>query len=174
MSRRIWFKAGITIFTLCLVFIFGAASCSNQNANAPTGSNATTQKTSQTIAKDESLVIPISELSSTAKFYPINVDGEDMEVIAVKTSDGKIRTAFNTCQVCYDSGRGYYKQQGSSLVCQNCGNKFTMTQIEAQAGGCNPYPIFAKDKTVTDQNVSISYDFFNESKDIFANWKQEY
>lgn len=29
-----------------------------------------------------------------------------------------IRTAFNTCQVCYSSGKGYYVQSGNVLVCQ--------------------------------------------------------
>ena len=45
-----------------------------------------------------------------------------MEIVAVKALDGSIRTAFNTCQVCYNSGRGYYQQEGNELVCQNCGN----------------------------------------------------
>ena len=39
-----------------------------------------------------------------------------IEVLAVKSSDGTIRTAFNTCQVCYASGRGYYIQQGDGLI----------------------------------------------------------
>ena len=33
-----------------------------------------------------------------------------LEVLAVKAPDGTIRTAFNTCQVCYGSGRGLYRQ----------------------------------------------------------------
>ena len=70
----------------------------------------------------EKLVIPISDLSKKATFYPVEVDGTEMEVIAGKDSKGEIRTAFNTCQVCYDSGNGYYRQQGGELVCQNCGN----------------------------------------------------
>lgn len=53
----------------------------------------------------------------------------EMEVIAVKDSGGTVRTAFNTCQVCYSSGKGYYKQKGDKLVCQNCGNAFTMDQV---------------------------------------------
>ena len=54
-------------------------------------------------------MIPVKNISSTAQFYPVDVDGTQMEVLAVKAPDGTIRTAFNTCQVCYDSGRGYYK-----------------------------------------------------------------
>lgn len=117
-------------------------------------------------------MIPTSEISGTAGFYPVTVDGEEMEVLAAKASDGTIRTAFNTCQVCYDSGRGYYQQEGDVLVCQNCGNRFGMDQVEIESGGCNPWPIFDGDKTVTEDAITISYDFLHESKQIFANWKQ--
>lgn len=126
----------------------------------------------QAVNSGESLVIPAGDISATAKYYPVTVDGTKMEVIAVKAPDGTIRTAFNTCQVCYDSGRGYYKQEGDVLVCQNCGNRFKMSQVEITKGGCNPWPIFNDEKTVTAETITISYDFLKESRQIFANWKQ--
>jgi uncharacterized membrane protein len=94
--------------------------------------------------------------------------------LAVKASDGSIRTAFNTCRVCYDSGRGYYEQEGNALVCQNCGNRFSPDQVEVAANGCNPVPIFPENKTVDDTSITISGEFLNEAKVIFANWKTEY
>ncbi|MGN0843590.1 MAG: Fe-S-containing protein [Kiritimatiellia bacterium] len=94
-----------------------------------------------------------------------------MQTTAVKDRKGKIRTAFNTCQICYDSGRGYYVQSGRDLVCQNCGNRFSMDQIEKEVGGCNPWPILASDKTETDDQISISCDFLAEAQVLFANWK---
>jgi uncharacterized membrane protein len=124
------------------------------------------------ITKSSALVIPISEISSTAKFYPLVVDGTNMEILAVETPDGKIRTAFNTCEVCYASGKGYYKQEGNVLVCQNCGNRFAMNQVEVQSRGCNPWPIFSENKTVTDESITISYDYLSAAKAIFARWKQ--
>ena len=124
------------------------------------------------IEKGDSLVIKTDDLSEDAAFYPIEVDGTEMEVIAVKDAEGTIRTAFNTCQICYDSGNGYYKQEGDELVCQNCGNSFTMDQVGETAGGCNPYPILDDDKTVTKAEIEISYDFLKESSDIFENWKR--
>ena len=125
-----------------------------------------------TVAEGGSLNIPISEISETAGFYPVTVDGTQMEVIAVKDSDGTIRTAFNTCQICYDSGKGYYKQEGNKLVCQNCGNSFTMDQVGIISGGCNPWPILDEDRTVSDEEIQISYEFLKSSGDIFANWKK--
>lgn len=120
------------------------------------------------------LVIPISGISEDATFYPMEVEGIALEVIAVKDSKGTIRTAFNTCQICYDSGRGYYEQSGDVLVCQNCGNRFQMDQVEVQPGGCNPWPIFEENKTVDDENITIAYDFLEDATVIFENWKGEY
>ncbi len=134
--------------------------------SAAAGSSA-----SQSGATGEDLVIPISGVSETATFYPVKVDGTKMEVLAVQAPDGSVRTAFNTCQVCYDSGRGYYKQQGTALVCQNCGNHFTMDQVEVVSGGCNPVPILPANKTVTNDSITISNSFLKEAKVIFENWK---
>ncbi|MDR2418469.1 MAG: DUF2318 domain-containing protein [Treponema sp.] len=124
------------------------------------------------VIADRDLVIQIAELTGNAVFYPVDIEGTRLEVLAVKTPDGRIRTAFNTCQVCYSSGRGFYKQQGTVLVCQNCGNRFRMTQIEVRSGGCNPVPIFPQNKTVTDTSITISKDFLKEAKAIFARWRR--
>lgn len=163
-----------SIIAVILVLIMGIIlnACSKKS-NSSVQNTASTQNTgAKEIGAGESLVIPVNEISSKAKFYPVKIDGTKMEVLAVKAPDGSIRTAFNTCQVCYSSGKGYYKQQGDLLVCQNCGNKFPMNRVEVEAGGCNPVPIFDKNKTVTDQSITISYDFLKNAKQIFANWKE--
>lgn len=114
-----------------------------------------------------------SEVGETAKFYPFMAGKTDMEVFAVKASDGTIRTAFNTCQVCYASGRGYYVQEGDELVCQNCGNRFQLDNIEIIKGGCNPLPIMDENKTDDGTNIVISKDFLEANKDFFANWSKQ-
>lgn len=114
-----------------------------------------------------------SDISETAKFLPYKIGGRNMEVIAVKASDGTIRTAFNTCQVCFSSERGYYKQEGNELVCQNCGNRFHIDQVEKEQNGCNPVPILDKDKTEDGTTITISNAFLNLNKDLFGNWKKE-
>lgn len=118
------------------------------------------------------LTIPKSEVSETAKFYPYKAGNTNMEVLAVKAGDGTVRTAFNTCQVCFDSGRGYYKQEGDELVCQNCGNRFHIDQIERIRGGCNPVPILKEDKTEDETNIIISQAFMEANKGLFGNWRR--
>lgn len=166
------------------IMVTGMAFLTAMAVLAGCGNTTEIETTEETSAADENqeisvssggnLTIPADELTENTAFYPVNVDGTEMEVIAVKTSDGTIRTAFNTCQICYDSGNGYYKQEGDKLVCQNCGNSFTMDQVGETAGGCNPWPILESDRTLVDGEIQISYDFLRDSADIFANWKGAY
>lgn len=122
-------------------------------------------------SKTENLIIPISELSSKATFYPYQAGDVKMEVLALKASDGTVRTAFNTCQVCYSSGRGYYELDGTTLVCQNCGNRFSPDQVEIEKGGCNPVPITSEYKEESNGKIVISKDILKQAGVIFENWK---
>lgn len=172
--------AAALMVTACLAVVFFTGQSGKEtesNDDSPASGQMIQEREIEaavTIAEGESLVIPASDVTTDASFFPVEVDGTTMEVIAVRDSDGTIRTAFNTCQICYGSGRGYYVQQGNVLVCQNCGNRFTMNQVGIESGGCNPWPIFEEDRSVTDDAIEISYDFLKESKDIFANWKVSY
>ncbi|MDR1438795.1 MAG: DUF2318 domain-containing protein [Clostridiales bacterium] len=152
----------------------GAADAGNGAAATGAGTGSDSGGSAAAAPADQDLVIPISEISETAKFYPMDIDGTRLEVLAVQAPDGSLRTAFNTCQVCYDSGRGYYVQEGSALVCQNCGNRFGMDRVEIESGGCNPVPIFPESKDVGDASITIPLSYLKEAKEIFANWKAEY
>ena len=145
--------------------LFGAAGLCAQN----NGQGGALNVVKPAVA-DRDLVIQLSDVSENAVFYPVDIDGTRLEVIAVRAPDGTVRTAFNTCQVCYGSGRGFYKQQGTVLVCQNCGNRYRMSQVEIRSGGCNPVPIFPQNKTVSGTTITVSKEFLKEAKSIFARW----
>lgn len=113
-----------------------------------------------------------SEITPTAKFYSVKIDGKPVEIFAVRASDGSIRTALNTCQICYASGRGYYRQEGSVFVCQNCGNRFSLDQIGKVRGGCNPIPILGKDKTDQGDFIGISERYLRSVAPYFAKWRK--
>ncbi len=121
---------------------------------------------------DIAIKVPKAEVTAQAKFYPCKIDNITMEVIAVKASDGSIRTALNTCQVCFDSGKGYYVQTGEYLVCQNCKNKFHIDQVEKVKGGCNPVPVLQEDKTDLGDSIAIAKDFLASQKEYFKKWKK--
>ncbi|WP_250228682.1 DUF2318 domain-containing protein [Anaeropeptidivorans aminofermentans] len=161
--------------TLLLAMLTGCSSAAVSKESSGNSGNANKEEnTNSSGSSGGDLVIPLSGISEEASFYPMEVEGISLEVIAVKDSEGTIRTAFNTCQICYDSGRGYYEQSGDVLICQNCGNRFKMSQVEVQSGGCNPWPIFAENKIVDDENITISQDFLKEATVLFENWKVEY
>lgn len=147
---------GCVIAVIILGYIFIKAGFSTGN-------------TTETASGD--ITILKSDVSEIAKFYPYKTGKTNLEVLAVKASDGTIRTAFNTCQICYSSGRGYYKQQGGELVCQNCGNRFKLDQVEKIKGGCNPVPIMKENKVEDDTSIVIPGSFLKQAKDLFANWK---
>ena len=104
------------------------------------------------------------------EFYPVVVDGTEMEVLAIRTAGGEVRTAFNTCQSCYTSGHGYYAVDGAGLVCQNCGSRFTAEEVGSEGcGGCNPWPIPASERVETGDSILIPYAVLVDAKEAFSN-----
>lgn len=142
-----------------------AASFENTTASDIATTAVDSAESVTSIKKDGYLAIPIADLSQTASFYKADLDGTEVELVALKDSKGNLRTAFNACQVCYSSGKGYYVQDGNYLVCQNCGNSFTIDQVGIASGGCNPWPILDSDRTVTDDEIQISYDVLKATAD---------
>lgn len=90
---------------------------------------------------DNDIRIPISEVNDgTAHFYTYNSNGVSVRYFVLKSSDGVIRAAFDTCDVCYDAKKGY-RQEGDEMVCNNCNNRFASVKINEEKGGCNPAPL---------------------------------
>lgn len=179
-------KKTMIILGVCLVFIIsigisksGIFSERTSTISKKANNNVTKEVTTKelNIPKGEAatgdLKILKSEVTKTAKFYPYKSGDTYMEVIAVKASDGTIRTAFNTCQVCYKSGKGYYKQEGNELVCQNCGNRFSIDQIEKIKDGCNPIPILEENKRDDGNNLVISKSYMSKNLNYFSNWTSQ-
>ena len=143
-------------------------SDSSSSSNKESNSEATDKATSNIVPGIE---INKADISATAKFYPYESNGIKMEVLALKAKDGTIRTALNTCQVCYASGKGYYVQEGDELVCQNCGNRFASNMVGKTKGGCNPVPISDTSKVDDGTKITIDKNFLDKNKAYFSNWK---
>jgi len=179
-NMKLLIGLGLAIIVILAVVLTAIGEGNKQEANNVqpgstqaqlAGGSASPDSTQAQVPASGDLVIPLSGIAEKASFYQYSVNGTKLEVIAIKAPDGSIRTAFNTCQVCYSSGKGYYVQQGDNLVCQNCGNRFKANQVEVSKGGCNPVPIFDADKTVDGTNITISKTYLEKSRAIFANWK---
>ena len=85
--------------------------------------------------------LPISTFDDhKAHHYTYMHKGQPIEFFVLKSQDGIVRAAFNACDVCYDSRKGY-TQDGDHMVCNNCGRRFPADQINVVHGGCNPSPL---------------------------------
>lgn len=118
------------------------------------------------------VVIQTADISETATFYTMDVEGTAVGLFALKASDGTIRTAFDTCQICNGSPYAFFIQQGDQFQCQNCGNIYSADMIEQERGGCNPVPIMSDEKTETDTEVIIPLKLIKENAPRFENWKK--
>lgn len=116
--------------------------------------------------------IAAEELSGTASFYDYDAGGVTVQLFALKDADGTIRLALNTCQVCNGSPYAYFVQEDDSFICQNCRNRFALSRIGVEAGGCNPVPITDDVYTVQDGRIVIPSEFLDENAVRFTNWKK--
>ena len=83
--------------------------------------------------------IPVNKLTDgKAHFYKFEDSGKEITFFATKAADGSIKTAFDACDACYKSKKGY-EQQGDKMNCKNCNQKFAIDRLGPNAtGGCNP------------------------------------
>jgi len=88
------------------------------------------------------LSFPISQFADgKARHFTFSAPkGITIKYFIVKSSDGVIRAAFDACDVCWPSGKGY-QQEGDNMVCRNCGKKFASKLVSEVKGGCNPAPL---------------------------------
>ena len=111
-ERRSW-KSNTALIVIAVVLVgvavgavmFGGGLGSESDRSGEAAAENATADVLQ-IVEGEFLAIRTDEIGNDAAFFPMDVDGTAMEVLAVRASDGSIRTAFNTCQSCYASGAG--------------------------------------------------------------------
>ena len=104
--------------------------------------------------KEGHLFIPVKKVDDgKAHYFQARAsDGIDVQFFVVKSSDGIIRAAVDSCDVCCRSGKGYV-QDGDVMVCTNCGRRFATDRINEVKGGCNPAPL---KREIKGKNLVIS------------------
>lgn len=101
----------------------------------------------------DSFVIPISELKNDVKFYSLNYNGTNVEILAAIDKNGNPKVTLNTCQNCMGSPKAFFVQEGDSVVCQNCGIGHQIETIGTAKRGCIPIPIDSL--VIDDKNISF-------------------
>ncbi len=111
------------------------------------------------IVVDADLAIPLRDLSSTAIFYPVQVNGVVAEFFAVRAPDGTVRIAVDACQACGPAG---FTQIGEYFRCTACGQDFHVSVIERRKGGCNPIPVGDRNKRVEADRIVLPLAFLRQ------------
>ncbi len=120
----------------------------------------------QAVAYGKEMVHPVKlfEDGKARHFQLDTKDGLSIKYFVIKSSDGVIRAAFDACDVCWPSGKGYY-QEGDYMVCRNCGKRFVSVKVNEIKGGCNPAPLNRK---VVGENLVIQVkDILDEGRKYF-------
>ena len=114
--------------------------------------------------------IPLPDISGQPLFIPFVFQGTNMELIVIHKTDGSIRAAYNTCQICQGSPYAFFKLTGSMLECQNCGNSFELDSIGKNKQSCNPIAVM--DARKQNGGLLISSEELKKLVPAFKNWKQ--
>ena len=123
MDKKIWI--GIVVLILAgAIFIFGKGITGN-SVSAAEG----------LIDEGNTVKVSVNEVSSNAVWYDYN----GIKFFIVKDKKNNIKTAFDACDVCYKSRKGY-SQNGDDMVCNNCGNHYPISELGTAnlRGGCWP------------------------------------
>jgi uncharacterized membrane protein len=87
------------------------------------------------------VLLPVSQVNDgQAHFFSYKAGQDTVKFFVLKSSDGVLRAALDTCDVCYKAQKGY-RQEGDQMVCNNCNMKFRTDMINDVKGGCNPAPL---------------------------------
>ena len=91
------------------------------------------------------VTLPVAKLADgKAHFYKIEDSGKEIVFFAAKSADGSYKVAFDACDACFKSRKGY-EQQGDNMNCKNCNQKFAINRLGPNAtGGCNPGYLFSQ------------------------------
>lgn len=86
-----------------------------------------------------SVSIQLAKISDgKAHFYKFSDGNKEIAFFVVKAADGSIKTAFDACDACFRSKKGY-EQKKDKMNCNNCNQKFAINRLGPNAsGGCNP------------------------------------
>ena len=119
MNKKILIICMLAIFSLLLV------GCGN--------------KITGNAISDQVVKIPLNQISETLQKYEFDADRTTVRYLVGLGSDGKVRTAFDACDVC--GGKKGYTQRGTDVVCNKCGKVFRIDDLgtrNTQGGGCWP------------------------------------
>ena len=146
-------KKIILIISL-IILTLSVVSCSSNNLSGDVTKDVSSKSSgSSSSLNSESVVsIPLDEISDELTKFEYDANGVIVKYFVVEGSDGEIRTAFDACDVC--GGSKGYQQQGTDIVCKNCGKVFRIDGLGTKNKGYGCWPSYLS-HTIEDGNVII-------------------
>jgi uncharacterized membrane protein len=142
------------LLTITIAFIVAAAGAAYFVWTAPASapSYAQTNTAPPAYTGNQTVDYPLSLFSDgQARHFDYAFNGLVIRYFILQSSDGIVRAAFDACDVCWQSGKGY-TQNGDDMVCINCNRRFASNRINEVQGGCNPAPL---DRTIEGDRIVI-------------------
>ena len=92
-------------------------------------------------AENDEVKVPLTALQGgAASYFVYHANGTDIKFFVLRASDGTVRAALDSCTSCYHAKLGY-RQDGETMICNNCGMGFKSTDVGHITGGCSPIPL---------------------------------
>jgi uncharacterized membrane protein len=153
------------ILVLVAIFAVTGVVCFFKQFPSLPGIVTVSEAAAPAVATAAEVVYPVTTFfDGKARFFGYKTaSGKNVRYFVIKSSDSVIRAAFDACDVCWESGKGY-KQEGDFMVCRNCGRRFQSTKVNVVTGGCNPS---ALNRTIKDGKVIISAQALSEGARLF-------
>ncbi len=141
--------AGVLFAVLALwVFytIYGNKSSmvSDKATAAHAGTSGSTSPAVQVKQESGEVRVSLADLDDKKPhFYVFQTGGKDIRFFLLRDAEGGVRAALDACHNCFRAKRGY-RQEGNTVICNNCGMSFKYENIGIVNGGCNPISITKK------------------------------
>ena len=125
-SYRSTLSFAVGIVVLCSLLIL--SGCSKKLTQYPDAS-----------VHDNKIIVPLRDVrDGKAHFFTYTGGGGQINFFVRTDAKGAVSSYFDACYTCYKHKKGY-RQEGSELICNECGMKFGLSDETWPAkGGCDP------------------------------------
>lgn len=83
------------------------------------------------------VVIDVKQLKpETPLYFSHKKDGKSIDFFVLMVGE-KVQSFFDACVTCYPKKRGY-RDDGGTVVCRACNQRFPVSSLEKGMGGCYP------------------------------------
>lgn len=130
----------LVVLILALAVVAGYLVFANMRGDDSTRPTKTADVKPAAQALAGEVRVPLKDLEGgqAVFFEPRLASGKPVRFFVVRAEDNTYRAALDACEVCFHAGKGYH-QQGSDMICRNCGRNFRIADIGPHnEDGCNP------------------------------------